>query len=345
MRRRSASERNRDGTPIGRRACLSDVRLGTYDSSIMCGIAGYSLSACEPTSTGRSRRRRCSPGSPSAARTRSGTPGAPAARGRGPQAALRRERAARAAQRAAAGDAGARPRPRLHEGPPVDRGEQPPDPARVASSAIHNGIIANDDELFAADGFERHDAEMTVDSEVDLRPRRARARQPAARSSSFVGSMATAWMDERRAGVLFLARGVGRPLWTGHTPARDLLRVHARALEVVEDTLRHDAHEARGRTRARCSRSRHGRDGVERAVQPRPLVRRGAAPGRPLRRGGALLPRPARRDRGRAPSGSAQPFRPGAPRRPPRAGARGRGTGTPTTRRGATRTSGRPATP
>jgi hypothetical protein len=29
------------------------------------------------------------------------------------------------------------------------------------------------------------------------------------------GSMASAWMDERRADVLFLARGVGRPLWIG----------------------------------------------------------------------------------------------------------------------------------
>src|SRR5687768_4116313 len=29
---------------------------------------------------------------------------------------------------------------------------------------IHNGIIANDDELFAAEGIERHETEMSVDS-------------------------------------------------------------------------------------------------------------------------------------------------------------------------------------
>ena len=36
--------------------------------------------------------------------------------------------------------------------------------------------------------------------------------------------MATAWLDERRPGLVFLARGVGRPLWlairgvAGHLP-------------------------------------------------------------------------------------------------------------------------------
>ena len=79
---------------------------------------------------------------------------------------------------------------------------------------IHNGIIANDDELFAAEGIERDDAAMSVDSEVIF----ALAERDYGSPQVFerlVGSMAAAWMDERRPGVLFLARGVGRPLWTG----------------------------------------------------------------------------------------------------------------------------------
>src|SRR5262249_49349622 len=79
---------------------------------------------------------------------------------------------------------------------------------------IHNGIILNDDELFAQHDIERAEAEMTVDSEAifalvdEFGPTRDALEQ-------LEGALATAWLDERRPGLLFLARGVGRPLWLG----------------------------------------------------------------------------------------------------------------------------------
>jgi glucosamine 6-phosphate synthetase-like amidotransferase/phosphosugar isomerase protein len=85
---------------------------------------------------------------------------------------------------------------------------------------IHNGIIVNDDELFARHGIERAEPEMTVDSEIIFAlAERSRGRTgPALEALS--GAMATAWMDEGRP-ELILARGVCRPLWLGG--ARDAL--------------------------------------------------------------------------------------------------------------------------
>jgi glucosamine 6-phosphate synthetase-like amidotransferase/phosphosugar isomerase protein len=80
---------------------------------------------------------------------------------------------------------------------------------------IHNGIITNDEAVFARHRFVRSEPEMTVDSAAIF----ALAERADSRAEAFEelrGSMATAWMDERRADVLFLARGVGRPLWVGH---------------------------------------------------------------------------------------------------------------------------------
>lgn len=102
---------------------------------------------------------------------------------------------------------------------------------------IHNGVIANDDELLAAEGLERQHPEMTVDSEVIF----AFAEQSGNRASvfeRFVGSMATGWMDERVPSVVFVARAVGRPLWTGRTRHETFFASTRDALEVVEDTLR-----------------------------------------------------------------------------------------------------------
>jgi glucosamine 6-phosphate synthetase-like amidotransferase/phosphosugar isomerase protein len=102
---------------------------------------------------------------------------------------------------------------------------------------VHNGIIENDDELFARHGWQRAHPAMTVDSEAIF----ALAEQSGSEASALeelYGAMATAWLDEREAGALFLARGVGRPLWTG-TGAREVFFASTRdALEVVERTLR-----------------------------------------------------------------------------------------------------------
>jgi glucosamine 6-phosphate synthetase-like amidotransferase/phosphosugar isomerase protein len=88
---------------------------------------------------------------------------------------------------------------------------------------VHNGIIFNDDELMDSHGFERAEPEMTDGSAGALEELR--------------GSMATAWLDERRPGGLFLARGVGRPLWTGTAEDAFFFASTKAALEVLERYL------------------------------------------------------------------------------------------------------------
>src|SRR5215211_1178312 len=79
---------------------------------------------------------------------------------------------------------------------------------------IHNGIIVNDEEIFARYGFDRAHPEMTVDSEA-IFALAEHAHGSAEALEELHGAMATAWLDERVPGVLSLARGVGRPLWIG----------------------------------------------------------------------------------------------------------------------------------
>jgi glucosamine 6-phosphate synthetase-like amidotransferase/phosphosugar isomerase protein len=102
---------------------------------------------------------------------------------------------------------------------------------------IHNGIIVNDEEIFARYGFDRAQPEMTVDSEAIF----ALAEHSEGSCESLEelhGAMATAWLDERVPSTLFLARAVGRPLWVG-TGGKELFFASTRdALEVLEHTLR-----------------------------------------------------------------------------------------------------------
>jgi glucosamine 6-phosphate synthetase-like amidotransferase/phosphosugar isomerase protein len=98
---------------------------------------------------------------------------------------------------------------------------------------VHNGIILNDEELFDAYGFEREEPSMTVDSEMIF------ALAELADGSADVleqlcGSMATAWLDERRDGVAFIARGTGRPLWIGEGDGATFFASTEHALEVAE---------------------------------------------------------------------------------------------------------------
>jgi glucosamine 6-phosphate synthetase-like amidotransferase/phosphosugar isomerase protein len=85
-------------------------------------------------------------------------------------------------------------------------------------------------------GFERAEPLMTVDSEAIF------ALAEAADGSAKVfeqlrGSMATAWLDERRPGTVFLARGVGRPLWVGAGSEEIFFASTKAALEVLERYL------------------------------------------------------------------------------------------------------------
>ena len=102
---------------------------------------------------------------------------------------------------------------------------------------IHNGIIENDDELFASHGWQRAQPRMTVDSEAIFALAEER-RSDARALEELSGAIATAWMDERDAGVLHLARGVGRPLWVGHRSGEVFFASTRDALELVERTLR-----------------------------------------------------------------------------------------------------------
>src|SRR5918997_4985348 len=79
---------------------------------------------------------------------------------------------------------------------------------------VHNGIIVNDDEIFERNGFERDAPRQTVDTEAILAL--AESTDSSAKAlEELTGSMACAWLDERRPEALFAARGVGRPLWLG----------------------------------------------------------------------------------------------------------------------------------
>jgi hypothetical protein len=74
---------------------------------------------------------------------------------------------------------------------------------------------------------------MTVDSEAIF----ALVEETPASSEpleELCGSMATAWVDERRPDVVFAARGVGRPLWIGFGKDEAFFASTRRALEIVE---------------------------------------------------------------------------------------------------------------
>ena len=102
---------------------------------------------------------------------------------------------------------------------------------------IHNGIIVNDEEIFAHYGFERAHPDMTVDSEAIFALAEHSEGTPEALEELY-GAMATAWLDERAPSTLFLARAVGRPLWIG-TAGKELFFASTRdALEVLEQSLR-----------------------------------------------------------------------------------------------------------
>jgi glucosamine 6-phosphate synthetase-like amidotransferase/phosphosugar isomerase protein len=98
---------------------------------------------------------------------------------------------------------------------------------------IHNGTILNDDELMARHGFRRAERDMTVDSEVIFALAEATG-SGAHGFEDFRGSMAAAWLDEREPDLLYLARGVGRPLWVGTTRRELFFASTEQALEIAE---------------------------------------------------------------------------------------------------------------
>jgi len=102
---------------------------------------------------------------------------------------------------------------------------------------VHNGVIANDDALLARYGIERETPEMTVDSEAIFALMERRDSDGRA-LSELKGTLATAWIDERRPESVFLARGVSRPLWVGRTSTDLFFASTRRALAIVEAALK-----------------------------------------------------------------------------------------------------------
>ena len=98
---------------------------------------------------------------------------------------------------------------------------------------IHNGIILNDDELLAPHRCARSEARMTVDSEA-IFALAAHSHNDSRVLEDLDGSFATAWLDTRVAGTLFVARGAGRPLWLGTGKHELFFASTSAALEVVE---------------------------------------------------------------------------------------------------------------
>lgn len=98
---------------------------------------------------------------------------------------------------------------------------------------VHNGTIVNDDQVFARHEIERAAPGMTVDSEI-IFALAERSRGRTARAlEQLVGSMAAAWLDEGRPELL-LARGMGRPLWTGTAEGELFFASTRYALELLE---------------------------------------------------------------------------------------------------------------
>jgi glutamine phosphoribosylpyrophosphate amidotransferase len=98
---------------------------------------------------------------------------------------------------------------------------------------IHNGIILNDDELLAPHSCARAEPRMTVDSEA-IFAIAAHSPNDAHALEHLRGAMATSWVDEREPGVVFVARGSGRPLWIGDCRDGVFFASTKVALEVVE---------------------------------------------------------------------------------------------------------------
>ena len=167
---------------------------------------------------------------------------------------------------------------------------------------IHNGIIVNDEEIFARYGFGREHPDMTVDSEAIFALAEHAEGSPEALEELY-GAMATAWLDERESSTLFLARAVGRPLWIG-TGGKELFFASTRAaLEVLERTIRVTLRK-REVDEGTLLRIQDGRVTRTRPLQARPFLRRGdGSPLRPRPARGRLLPQAPGRDRGREPLG------------------------------------------
>jgi len=143
---------------------------------------------------------------------------------------------------------------------------------------IHNGIIVNDEEIFAHYGLERAHPEMTVDSEAIFALMEHRRHDPRA-LAEMRGAMAAAWIDERDDPTLYLARGRCRPLWLGRTTDGLYFASTRRALTIAAAALK---------TRVDVTQVREGR--LLQVVAGRVVKERRFRPDRQYREEGYLPP-------------------------------------------------------
>ena len=78
---------------------------------------------------------------------------------------------------------------------------------------------------------------MTVDSEA-IFALAAHSRNDPDALERLRGALATSWLDEREPGVVFVARGSGRPLWLGEGRGAVFFASTKLALETVEQYCR-----------------------------------------------------------------------------------------------------------
>ena len=201
---------------------------------------------------------------------------------RRPQAADRRERAARRRRPPPRDRSGADPRPRLHQGTPDDRREQPPGPPRPRDRDPQRDHLERRGALRAT----RHRARPARDDGRLRGHLRARRRARHVRRRARGARRRDGRRLDRRARAptsLHVARGVGRPLWLARGRHEVLFASTRAALEVVEHALgttfrKTEVEEGRLLTLV-------GRLARRRApLEPRPKLPRGAGASRPSAR-------------------------------------------------------------
>jgi glucosamine 6-phosphate synthetase-like amidotransferase/phosphosugar isomerase protein len=102
---------------------------------------------------------------------------------------------------------------------------------------VHNGIIVNDEEIFERHGFEREAPEMSVDTAAIFALADAFG-STGSMLEELCGSMASAWVDGREPGIVYVARGVARPVWIGTAAEGIFFASTKHALEVFEYYVR-----------------------------------------------------------------------------------------------------------
>jgi glucosamine 6-phosphate synthetase-like amidotransferase/phosphosugar isomerase protein len=102
---------------------------------------------------------------------------------------------------------------------------------------VHNGIIVNDEEIFARHGFERDVPEMSVDTAAIFALADAFG-STGSTLEELRGSMASAWVDDREPGIVYVARGAARPIWVGTASEGIFFASTKHALEVFEFYMR-----------------------------------------------------------------------------------------------------------